>query len=112
MSTELPIACSLNAGELPLRLARISELGRDALVAASVDGRRAQLRFAGGVGVRERVEGFVAAESECCAFLAMRVEQSAGEMHVTIDAPEGAEAVLAELVAAFGPAPGADARRA
>jgi hypothetical protein len=102
MSTELPIACSLSAGDLSLRQAQIAELGRDALVDATVDGRTAELRFGRGAGVRERVEGFVAAESECCAFLAMGVEETPGEVRLTIDAPEGAETVLAELVAAFG----------
>jgi hypothetical protein len=69
MSTELPIACSLSADELRSRKAQIAELGHDALVAARVEASRADLRFKGGAAVRERVERFVAAESECCAFL-------------------------------------------
>lgn len=35
------------------------------------DGTRAELRFAAGAGVRERVDAIVAAESDCCAFLTM-----------------------------------------
>jgi hypothetical protein len=100
MSTPLPIACSLSTGELPVRQAQIAELGRDALVDAAIDGQRAELRFTGGPGVRERVERFVAAEGECCAFLTMHVEEAPGEVRLTIDAPDGAEPVLAELVAA------------
>jgi hypothetical protein len=104
MTTELPIACSLSATELSVRQAQMAELGRDALLDATVDGRRAELRFAGRPGVRERVERFVAGESECCAFLAMRVAQAPDQVRVTIDAPDGAELVLEELVAAFRPA--------
>jgi hypothetical protein len=103
MSTELPIACSLTAAELTVRRAQIAELGRDAPVAAHVDGRRAALRFGDEPGVRERVERFAAAEAECCAFLTMHIDETEGEVRLSIDAPEGAEPVLAELVAAFAP---------
>ena len=44
-------------------------------------------------------------ESECCAFLAMRVEEASDQVRVNIDAPDGAELVLEELVAAFESAP-------
>src|ERR671920_516254 len=64
MTTELPIACSLSATELPVRQAQMAELGRDALLVATVDGCRAELRFARRPGVRERVERFVAGERQ------------------------------------------------
>jgi hypothetical protein len=105
MTTELPIACSLSTTELSVRQAQIAELGRDALLDATVDGRRAELHFTARPGVRERVERFVAAESECCAFLTMGVEAAPDEVRVSIDAPAGAELVLEELVAAFRSAP-------
>jgi hypothetical protein len=98
----LPIACSLSATELPERLARMAALGRDALLACEHDGTRAQLRFAAAPGVRERVEAIVAAEAECCAFLTMRVGEHPGGIVLSIEAPEGAGPVLAELVDAFG----------
>lgn len=101
MRTELPIACSLSATELPARLALIAELGRDALLDARIDGSRARLRFAVGAGVRERVAAVVAAESHCCAFLTMHISEPPGDVVLTIDAPEDAEPVLAELVDAF-----------
>ena len=105
MSTELPIACSLSAGELPARQAQMAELGRDALFGAAVDRGRAELRFTASSGIRERVESFAAAERECCAFLTMRVVEARGEVCLTIEAPEGAEPVLEELVSAFEHAP-------
>jgi hypothetical protein len=101
MPDELPIACSLSATELPVRQTQMAVLGRDALVAARVAGTHAELRFAAGAGVRERVQRLVAAESQCCAFLTMRLDDAPGEVRLTIDAPEDAEPVLGELVNAF-----------
>lgn len=101
MPDEPPIACSLSATELPVRKAEMAELGRDALVEAHVEGTHAELRFTAGTGVRERVERIVAAESRCCAFLTLRVDDAPDEVRLTIDAPQDAEPVLAELVEAF-----------
>ena len=101
MPTELPIACSLTASELPTRLAQMAELGRDALLDSLTDGRRARLRFAAGASVRERVAAVIEAESQCCAFLTMHIGEAPDEVVLTIEAPEDAELVLAELVSAF-----------
>jgi hypothetical protein len=105
MASEPPIACSLSATELPIRRAQTAALGRDALTYSSVHGTQAQLRFAAGPGVRERVDAFVAAEGACCAFLTMRVSDAPDTVVLRIDAPDGAELVLGELVASFGAAP-------
>ena len=101
MPTELPIACSLSATEQPVRLAQMTELGRDALVDVKLSGTRATLRFAAGADVRERVTSFVAAESACCPFLAMDVSGEPDAIVLSISAPEDAEPVLRELVDAF-----------
>jgi hypothetical protein len=63
MPTELPIACSLGATELPARLAELAALGDEALLDARQDGNTAELRFAAGIGVRERLEAVIAADS-------------------------------------------------
>jgi hypothetical protein len=52
--------------------------------------------------VRARVDVIVAAESECCAFLAMRVSDEPDAIVLTIQAPNDAAPVLAQLVDAFG----------
>jgi hypothetical protein len=101
MPEDLPIACSLSASEFPARRAQMAALGRDALVDARVDGLNAQLRFAAGAGVRERVERFAEDEGRCCSFLRLRIEDAPDEVLLVIDAPADAERVLAELVAAF-----------
>jgi hypothetical protein len=97
----LPIACSLNATELSQRLAEMAELGQAALIDTHTEPTRAELRFAAGTGVRERVEAIVAAESRCCAFLDMTVTDEADTVVLTITAPDGAELVLTELADAF-----------
>src|SRR5690348_14133862 len=101
MPTDLPIACSLSATELPKRLAEMADLGRSALIDARTEPLEAQLRFGAGAGIRDRLEAVVAAESQCCAFLTMRVHVEPDAVLLTISAPEGAEAVLSELVDAF-----------
>jgi hypothetical protein len=56
---------------------------------------------AAGAGIRERVDAIVAAESHCCAFLTMQVSAESDTVVLSIEAPEGGELVLAELVDAF-----------
>ena len=101
MLTDLPIACSLSAAELPARLAQMARLGRDALVNVELSGTHATLRFAAGADVRGRVTSVAAAESACCAFLAMQVRDEPDRVVLGIIAPEDAELVLRELVDAF-----------
>jgi hypothetical protein len=101
----LPIACALSATELPARREQMAALGRDALLHARVTAAHAELRFTAEPGVRERVLAFVAAESECCAFLAMRVDTGSDAVVLRIDAPQDAGPVLRELVDAFRPRP-------
>ena len=108
MPTEMPIACSLGASELPERLADMADLGRAALIDAHTEPLHAQLRFAAHVGIRDRIEAIVAAESHCCAFLTLRVTDEPDAVVLTIAAPGGAEMVLAELVDAFRGPPQAD----
>ena len=89
--TELPIACSLDADALAVR--------RDEMRAVALAGARVQLRF--DAGERGALERIVAAESECCPFLTMRLADEDDALVLTVDAPKGAEAVLAGMVEAF-----------
>lgn len=101
MPTDPPVACSLDAGALPDRLARMAELGGAALLDARIDGRRALLRFAAGKEVRGRLDGIVAAEARCCPFLGMNLTEEPGTLTLTIIGPAGAEPVVEDLVTAF-----------
>jgi hypothetical protein len=101
MPDELPLVCSLDAERLSNRLARMSALGRSSLISAEATERRAALRFRPEGATAERLAAIVAAEAECCAFLAMDVREEPNALRLTIEAPEGAEPVLQELVEAF-----------
>ena len=99
MPSELPIACSLSAAELPQRLAEMSDIGRASLVAAETDASRAVLTFR--PAAVEQLAVIVAAEAECCSFLKMKLDDGPDAVQLTIEAPAGAEPVLQDLVAAF-----------
>src|SRR3712207_3435239 len=101
MPDALPIACSLSSTGLADRLQAMATLGRDALLDSRTDGTRAVLRFAAVAGIRDRVDALVAAESDCCAFLTMGLGEEPDTIVLTIEAPEGADAALGEVVGAF-----------
>ena len=101
MTTELPIACSLSAAEMPPRLAEMAAIGDTSLLDVERSERGAALRFRNHPGTRVRLAAIVAAEAECCAFLTMRMRDEPKAITLVIDAPEGAEVVLEELVQAF-----------
>jgi hypothetical protein len=102
MATDLPIACSLTAAEMPARLAEMAAVGTASLLGVETGDGRATLRFRGDAETRARLEAVVAAEAECCAFLAMTLGNEGEAIVLTIEAPTGAEPVMGELVRAFG----------
>jgi hypothetical protein len=101
MTTESPIACSLDADELKQRLAEISTVGGAALRDVQSMPSQAILRFAAGDETRQRLAAILAAEARCCAFMTFELRDEADAIVMTISAPEGAELVLDDLVAAF-----------
>jgi hypothetical protein len=98
MTPDTPIACSLSAAELPARLAEISALGADALLGVDDDGA---LRFRSDEATRGRLEAIIAAESECCSFLAFDLRAKGDQLEFRITGPAGAEALADDLVHAF-----------
>jgi O-methyltransferase involved in polyketide biosynthesis len=98
MTAEPQIACSLSDEELPQRLAEMAAIGRDALLAVSPEG---VLHFHADAATRERLEAVIAAESACCSFLGFDLVEDAGELVLTVTAPEGAEPLASELIGAF-----------
>jgi hypothetical protein len=101
MTEALPIACSLGAGELELRLAAIAEIGAESLIGHEADGRRNLLRFRADPATRTRLSEIVAAEAKCCSFLDLTLEERGGDLVLSVVAPEDGQAVADELVAAF-----------
>ena len=104
-TSETPIACSLDAGGLQTRLRRLAELGERSLLDSKGGSGRYTLRFRDDPQTRAELDEAVAAESECCTFLALSVGRAAGELTLSIEAPAGGEAIADELASAFS-APG------
>jgi len=101
MTQPLPITCSLTGADFVSRVAQLRTLGSEGLVSVSEAPGRAVLRFRPAADIRERVEAAAAAESECCAFLDIRVEHDAEATTLTITAPNGGAEVVGELAALF-----------
>jgi hypothetical protein len=99
-TNELPIACNLDAGALRSRLGTLAELGAG-LLGGEGGGGRHTLRFPDDPSTRAALEKAVAAEAECCPFLALSVDRADGELTLSIEAPAGGEAIADELAAAF-----------
>ena len=110
MPNNQPIACSLSATELRLRLAEMAALGDAALLETRRAGARAELRFAPGATVRARLDATVAAEARCCPFLTMSLSEDRAAITLRVVAPEGAEEALSEITEAFGEPTRATAR--
>jgi ABC-type uncharacterized transport system YnjBCD substrate-binding protein len=92
-----PIACTLDPAEMPQRGDEIRALGRDGLEAVERGERHVTLRFRPDPAIRKRVEGIVAAESRCCAFLDFTLADADDATVLTVAAPEGGEATMHEL---------------
>ena len=110
MTEARPIACSLEAAALQARLNEIAEAGGSYLLESSRDGSRHLLRFLASDGARRRLEAIVAAETQCCSFLDLKLEERNGELQLTIAAPAEGQAVADELAATFARDGGAGIR--
>ncbi|HEY8976981.1 MAG TPA: hypothetical protein VIN75_22390 [Burkholderiaceae bacterium] len=84
---EAPIACTLDSGDLPARLAWIRRVTDDALVAHRRDG--ATLHLVYDRRARDDLERIVAAERACCAFLDFDLADTGGQVELRIRAPAG-----------------------
>jgi hypothetical protein len=101
----LPIVCSLGASDLKQRHATIAEIGTESLIGRATEGGRHLLRFHSDAATRKRLEEIVAAESECCSFLDLTLEERGGELVLSVAASQDGQAVADELAAAFDGVP-------
>jgi hypothetical protein len=101
MTKDKPIACSLGASALDQRLAAIADIGADSLVSRETRGDRHLLRFRSNDETRQRLEGIVAAEAECCSFLDLSLAEKGGELVLSIAAPATGQAIADELAETF-----------
>lgn len=102
MPEDQPIACSLTQPELSRRFAEMAAVGDAALCEVRRTGTHAELLFAADVATRQRLEAIVAGEAECCPFLSLTLTEGGGAIVLEVEAPDGAEVVLSEIVEAFG----------
>jgi hypothetical protein len=101
MTNSQPIACSLGARDLQQRLAEMAKVGAASLIDRAVDDGRHVLRFRADATTRARLDAIVAAEADCCSFLDLSLVEDAGELVLTIRAPDEAQAVADDLALAF-----------
>ncbi len=94
------LACSLGSAALGDRARQLAEVGRRGLLDSELSGNRAVLTW--DPAAREDVRALMTAEAECCPFLDMRLVEGARAIELVVEAPAGAEPVLADLVAAVG----------
>lgn len=102
MAKELPVVCSLSAGDLDQRLAAIGELGAESLIDHRREDGRHLLRFRSDARTREWLEDIVRAEPECCAFLDLDLTEGCCELTLSVVAPEAGQATADGFAAAFG----------
>lgn len=87
-TNDAPIACTLGGTDYAERIEWITSLNRDGLLSHERRDEALGLRYA--TAVRNRVYELVRRESECCAFLTFALDESRGDVRLTITAPERA----------------------
>jgi GNAT superfamily N-acetyltransferase len=101
MAKDLPVVCSLEAGDLEQRLATIAEIGRRSLLGREVEAGRHLLRFRSDGRTRRQLEGVIAAEAECCAFLDLALESDGDDLVLSIGAPDAGQPTADGFAMAF-----------
>lgn len=101
MTKDAPIACSLGTSDLKQRLDAIAEIGAGSLISRSLEGNRHLLRFRASTTARQGLEGIIAAEAECCAFLDLSLSEEGNELVLSVSAPEDGLPLADEFVKAF-----------
>ena len=99
-SGAVPIACTLQPGEMPDRIADWQRLLDVAIGRSRTDDGRIRVEFTAGFDVAELVR-IVQAEQQCCAFFAFAVTFDERGTALEVDAPAEAEDIV---VAMFGSA--------
>jgi hypothetical protein len=101
MDDQVPIACTLTGAQMPARLAEMAAIGRDSLTEIGEHAGASVLRFRADEQIHARLTSIVDAESQCCAFLDLALEQDFAGLNLTISGPEDAAPVVQDLVDAF-----------
>jgi len=100
---EIPIACTLAAGALRVRLAWIGRVTDSHLLSHRLEGATLQLAYRS--EARGDLERIVAAERTCCTFLDFDLADDDGLVMLRIRAPAGADVDARWLFEQFLPKP-------
>jgi hypothetical protein len=100
MSTDTPIACTLNPAEMRDRVTSIDALLRDALLHQREIAGGLRTSFRDTPDVERRVRELIAAESRCCAFLSFAVGRVHDALWVDITGAPEARPVIDQFFAA------------
>lgn len=95
---ELPIACTLGAGDGPARLRRWQALMDEASAQVIRDGRTIRVRFQPLHGVFAELADLAAAEQECCSFVTWTVtdpDRPVLSVSANPDSPEDIDPIAA-----------------
>jgi len=93
-----PIACTLNASDLPARLAEWEAFGRSSVLARAAGTVSARFRLRPGDEALVAAATLAEHEQACCSFFEFSIALEEGERWLCVGVPEGAEATLAGFV--------------
>jgi len=95
-TTEAPIACTLDAGAMPERLADWRAILAHALARTTCSDGALRVELDGAVDVGELAR-IVAAEQQCCAFFSFAITVDHRGVALQVGAPAGAEEIVTSL---------------
>jgi len=93
-SPPVDVACTLTADDLSARREQWRRLVNRGAVAVRRNPTGLEVRFGGSEDTAAAVDALVAAERECCSFLAWAVARSTSEVVLAIAGPSGSEAIF------------------
>jgi hypothetical protein len=98
-ANDVPIACSLGAGDYQARIAWIAELNTRALTSHRREGLVLHLEYR--TEALAEVQELVRRESACCGFLRFDLHPAGRVLNLTVTAPPEAEGAAETLFDAF-----------
>ena len=99
---ELPIACTLGPNDGAARLRRWEALSEKGHPEAHRRRHLLEVRYEPKLGVQEELDALVAAEQQCCPFVAWEVSQDEDHVVLRVAADPGAPDDVAPIAALFG----------
>lgn len=95
----VPLACTLDAGDIPGRLAEWQSFFRSSVIRAEERAGSVRLLLDSSETTREAAASLARREKECCAFFDFALTLDEGERWLTVGVPSGAEPTLTTFMA-------------